>query len=81
MAEETYPYWLFMICIHSCCVYTNAGILCGVSLVVGLIFTTRAGEYYVKLFDSYAGSYGLLSVAFFEVIGVIYVYGCERYKH
>lgn len=48
--------------------------------MIGLVFVTNAGEYWVKLFDSYAGSYGLMGVAFFEVIGVIYVYGWRRYQ-
>lgn len=57
----------------------SAAILCGVSCLIGIIFVTRAGEYFVKLFDAFAGSYGLLSVAFFEVIGVTYVYGYKRF--
>jgi solute carrier family 6 amino acid/orphan transporter-like 15/16/17/18/20 len=54
-------------------------ILCGFSCLVGLIFVSRAGEFWVKLFDSYAGSYALMAVAFWEVIGVVYVYGWKRF--
>lgn len=54
------------------------GILCGGSCIIGLIFVTRAGEYWVKLFDTFSGSYALMAVAFFEVIGVIYVYGWRK---
>jgi len=56
------------------------GILCGVSCIIGLIFVTRAGEYWVKLFDTFSGSYALMAVAFFEVIGVVYVYGWRRFS-
>lgn len=33
----------------------------------------------MKLFDTFSGSYALMAVAFFEVIGVVYVYGWRRY--
>lgn len=55
------------------------GILCGFSCIVGLIFVTRAGEYWVTLFDAFAGSYALMAVAFWEVIAVVYIYGYRRF--
>ncbi|KIH51132.1 hypothetical protein ANCDUO_18785, partial [Ancylostoma duodenale] len=36
--------------------------------------------YWVALFDSFAGSYALMCVAFFEVIAVVYVYGYRRFS-
>ncbi|GMR60957.1 hypothetical protein PMAYCL1PPCAC_31152, partial [Pristionchus mayeri] len=54
-------------------------ILCGSACLIGLIFATNAGQYWVSLFDHFAGSYGLMCVAFMEVIAVIYVYGYERF--
>uniref|UniRef100_T1J4W5 Transporter n=1 Tax=Strigamia maritima TaxID=126957 RepID=T1J4W5_STRMM len=56
-----------------------SGIICIISFLIGLIFCTGAGEYWVTVFDNYAGSMGLLMIAFFEVIGVIYVYGCRKF--
>ncbi|PIO70401.1 sodium-dependent neutral amino acid transporter B(0) family protein [Teladorsagia circumcincta] len=41
-------------------------VLCASACLVGLLFSTRAGQYWVALFDSFAGSYALMCVAFFE---------------
>lgn len=46
---------------------------------MGLIFTTGAGEYWLKMFDSFAGTIGLVVVALMEMIAVIYIYGHEKY--
>lgn len=83
-----------------------AAILCTSACLIGLVFTTQAGQvsqldinahtfnhisnkniyivymffqYWVSLFDHFAGTYALLCVAFFEVIAVIYVYGCDNF--
>lgn len=47
--------------------------------LIGLLFTTGAGEYWLKMFDSFAGTIGLVVVALLEMIAVIYVYGHEKY--
>ena len=39
---------------------------------------TGAGEYWLKMFDSFAGTLGLVVVAFMEMIAVIYVYGHKK---
>jgi solute carrier family 6 amino acid/orphan transporter-like 15/16/17/18/20 len=44
-----------------------------------MIFTTGAGEYWLKMFDSFAATIGLVVVALMEMISVIYVYGHERF--
>ncbi|KAJ1357993.1 hypothetical protein KIN20_016289 [Parelaphostrongylus tenuis] len=54
--------------------------LCTSACLIGLLFSTRAGQYWVALFDSFAGSYALMCVAFFEVIAVVYVYGYRRFS-
>lgn len=46
---------------------------------IGLIFTTGAGEYWLKMFDSFAGTIGLVVVALMETIAVIYIYGHKKY--
>ncbi|KHJ79103.1 Sodium:neurotransmitter symporter family protein [Oesophagostomum dentatum] len=56
------------------------GVLCASACLIGLLFCTRAGQYWVALFDSFAGSYALMCVAFFEVIAVVYVYGYRRFS-
>lgn len=37
-----------------------------------------AGEYWLKMFDSFAGTLGLVVVAFMEMIAVVYVYGHKK---
>jgi len=54
-------------------------VLCGSACVIGLIFTFQSGQYWVSLFDHFAGSYALMCVAFFEIVAVIYVYGYRRF--
>uniref|UniRef100_A0A0N5A748 Transporter n=1 Tax=Parastrongyloides trichosuri TaxID=131310 RepID=A0A0N5A748_PARTI len=54
-------------------------VLCTIAGSVGLVFTTHAGQYWVSLFDHFAGSYALMGVAFFEIFAVIYVYGYRRF--
>ncbi|KAK9892312.1 hypothetical protein WA026_019116 [Henosepilachna vigintioctopunctata] len=53
--------------------------VCLICFVVGLIFTTGAGEYWLKMFDSFAGTIGLVVVALMEMIAVIYIYGHEKF--
>ena len=42
------------------------GIACIICFVVGLVFTTGSGEYWLTLFDRY-GAMGLTLIAFIEV--------------
>lgn len=55
------------------------GMVCTVCFFVGLIFCTGAGEYWLKMFDSFAGTIGLVMVALMEMISVIFVYGHEKF--
>jgi len=57
-----------------------SAILCGSASLIGLVFTTNAGQYWVSLFDHFAGGYALMCVAFFEVVAVIYIYGWRRFR-
>lgn len=56
----------------------SAAALCIFCFIVGLIFCTGAGEYWLKLFDSFAGTIGLVVIALLEMIAVIYIYGHEK---
>ena len=47
--------------------------------MIGLVFTTGAGEYWLTLFDSF-GATGLTFIAFTELVSVMYVYGHERFS-
>lgn len=55
------------------------GVVCLVCFFIGLTFTTGAGEYWLSMFDSFAGTIGLVVVAFLEMIAVIYVYGHAKF--
>ncbi|XP_071409658.1 sodium-dependent neutral amino acid transporter B(0)AT3-like isoform X2 [Pithys albifrons albifrons] len=57
-----------------------SGIICLISFCIALCFTLGSGSYWIDIFDRYAGSVPLLVVAFFEVIGVVYIYKIERFS-
>uniref|UniRef100_A0A8V0Y0H2 Solute carrier family 6 member 18 n=1 Tax=Gallus gallus TaxID=9031 RepID=A0A8V0Y0H2_CHICK len=57
-----------------------SGIICLASFLFALCFTLGSGSYWIDIFDSYAGSLPLLVIAFFEVIGVAYVYKIKRFS-
>uniref|UniRef100_A0A673GSD5 Transporter n=1 Tax=Sinocyclocheilus rhinocerous TaxID=307959 RepID=A0A673GSD5_9TELE len=57
-------------------VYT--GLVCFVSFGLAIIFAQGSGEYWLALFDSFAGSIPLLIIAFCEMMAVAYIYGIDR---
>ncbi|KAM6899808.1 sodium-dependent neutral amino acid transporter B(0)AT1-like [Xenentodon cancila] len=56
------------------------GLTCLVSLLLGLIFTLSSGNYWLALFDNFAGSIPLLVIGFCEMFIVVYVYGIDRFN-
>uniref|UniRef100_A0A8P4K302 Transporter n=1 Tax=Dicentrarchus labrax TaxID=13489 RepID=A0A8P4K302_DICLA len=56
------------------------GLTCLISLALGLIFTLRSGNYWLALFDNFAGSIPLLVIGFCEMFAVIYIYGIDRFN-
>ncbi|XP_071355541.1 inactive sodium-dependent neutral amino acid transporter B(0)AT3 [Trachinotus anak] len=56
------------------------GIICLIAFLTALIFTMGSGNYWVEVFNSYVGSVPLLIIAFFEIIGVIYVRGMKTFS-
>nr|KAF6356045.1 solute carrier family 6 member 18 [Myotis myotis] len=55
------------------------GTVCLLCFLVATCFTLQSGNYWLEIFDKYAASLNLIIFAFFEVIGVVYVYGMERF--
>ncbi|XP_044027255.1 inactive sodium-dependent neutral amino acid transporter B(0)AT3 isoform X1 [Siniperca chuatsi] len=55
-------------------------IICLIAFLTALIFTLGSGNYWVEVFNSYVGSVPLLIIAFFEITGVIYVYGMKNFS-
>ncbi|KAM9838293.1 sodium-dependent neutral amino acid transporter B(0)AT1-like [Aulostomus maculatus] len=56
------------------------GSICLISFALGLIFAMRAGNYWLALFDQFAGSIPLLVIGFCEMFSVIYIYGIDRFN-
>ena len=54
------------------------GVVAVTCFLIGLVFTTGAGEYWLTLFDSF-GATGLTFIAFTELVSVMYVYGHQRF--
>ncbi|XP_007949812.1 inactive sodium-dependent neutral amino acid transporter B(0)AT3 [Orycteropus afer afer] len=55
------------------------GVVCLVCFLSALCFTLQSGNYWLEIFDNYAASLNLIIFAFFEVIGVVYIYGMKRF--
>lgn len=55
-----------------------SGVTCAVAFVLSLLFAQHSGIYWVNLFDNFAGSVPLLTIGFFEMIAVVYIYGIDR---
>merc|ERR1712079_419789 len=56
------------------------GCICAVSYLIGLLFCQRSGEYWLQMFDTFSASLPLLLIALFEVLGVSFVYGTEKFE-
>ncbi|XP_077347947.1 sodium-dependent neutral amino acid transporter B(0)AT1 [Lithobates pipiens] len=56
------------------------GTICAVSFLIALIFVLNSGNYWLALFDGYAGSIPLLIIAFCEMVSVVYIYGIDRFN-
>ncbi|XP_012686873.1 sodium-dependent neutral amino acid transporter B(0)AT1-like [Clupea harengus] len=56
------------------------GVVCLVSFGIALIFAQGSGNYWLALFDGFAGSVPLLIIAFCEMMAISYVYGIDRFN-
>ncbi|XP_073534508.1 sodium-dependent neutral amino acid transporter B(0)AT1 isoform X1 [Phyllobates terribilis] len=56
------------------------GTICAVSFLIALIFVLQSGNYWLALFDGFAGSIPLLIIAFCEMFSVVYIYGVDRFN-
>ncbi|XP_062942128.1 inactive sodium-dependent neutral amino acid transporter B(0)AT3 [Cynocephalus volans] len=55
------------------------GLICLLCFLAAICFTLQSGNYWLEIFDSFVVSLNLMVLAFFEVVGVIYVYGMKRF--
>nr|XP_060630605.1 sodium-dependent neutral amino acid transporter B(0)AT1-like [Anolis sagrei ordinatus] len=56
------------------------GLICVVSFWIAIIFVLNSGNYWLALFDNFAGSIPLLIIAFCEMFSVVYIYGIDRFN-
>ncbi|XP_060916434.1 sodium-dependent neutral amino acid transporter B(0)AT1-like [Labrus mixtus] len=56
------------------------GVTCFIAFIISLLFAQHSGIYWVTLFDNFAGSVPLLTIGFFEMIAVVYIYGIDRFN-
>ncbi|CAI5780257.1 sodium-dependent neutral amino acid transporter B0AT3-like [Podarcis lilfordi] len=56
------------------------GLICLTAFLLGLLFALRSGNYWLEMFDAYAGTLPLLIITFFELIGVVFIYGIKRFS-
>ncbi|XP_053106943.1 sodium-dependent neutral amino acid transporter B(0)AT1-like [Hemicordylus capensis] len=57
------------------------GLICVGSYLIAIIFVLRSGNYWLALFDNFAGSIPLLIIAFCEMFSVVYIYGIDRFNN
>jgi NSS family neurotransmitter:Na+ symporter len=57
-----------------------AFVVCLVGFSAGTIFTTRAGMYFLDIFDHFAINYGLVIVGILECIAVGWILGAEKLR-
>ncbi|XP_058420384.1 inactive sodium-dependent neutral amino acid transporter B(0)AT3 [Diceros bicornis minor] len=55
------------------------GVVCLAFFLASICFTLQSGNYWLEIFDRYAASLNLIAFAFLEVVGIIYVYGMNRF--
>uniref|UniRef100_A0A8C3VF18 Transporter n=1 Tax=Catagonus wagneri TaxID=51154 RepID=A0A8C3VF18_9CETA len=55
------------------------GLVCLACFLLATGFMLQSGNYWLEIFDQYAASLNLIFCAFFEVVGVAYVYGMKRF--
>ena len=54
--------------------------VCFVSFVLGIIFTTGAGLYFLDLIDHFITNFGLVIVGIFEAIAIGWIFGAEKLR-
>ncbi|XP_004768445.1 inactive sodium-dependent neutral amino acid transporter B(0)AT3 [Mustela putorius furo] len=57
------------------------GLVCLLCFLSATCFALQSGSYWLQVFDSYAAPLNLIIFAFFEVVGVAYVYGMPRFSN
>uniref|UniRef100_A0A8C8SX35 Transporter n=1 Tax=Pelusios castaneus TaxID=367368 RepID=A0A8C8SX35_9SAUR len=54
-------------------------VCCIAFFIMGFPMITQGGLYMLQLVDTYAASYSLVIIAIFELVGISYIYGLQRF--
>ena len=54
--------------------------ICVITFLMGLILCTRAGTYWIEIFDNYSGNWAIFIIGIFECISVAWFYGFEKFR-
>ncbi|MCF7809805.1 sodium-dependent transporter [bacterium] len=54
--------------------------LCIIGAVMGIIYTTRGGLYWLDIVDKYASDYGLVTIALAECIVIGWIFGASKFR-
>ncbi|XP_068115984.1 sodium- and chloride-dependent glycine transporter 2 [Hyperolius riggenbachi] len=54
-------------------------VCCVAFFIAGFPMITQGGIYMLQLVDTYAASYSLVIIAIFELVGICYIYGLQRF--
>ncbi|XP_033754968.1 sodium-dependent neutral amino acid transporter B(0)AT3-like [Pecten maximus] len=57
------------------------GVVCLISFVIALCFSTSTGSYVFYLFDSFSANIPLLIIAFIECVAVSHIYGLDQMSY
>ncbi|CAF0707880.1 unnamed protein product [Brachionus calyciflorus] len=60
--------------------YLTITAICVIFFLIGILFTTKSGTYWVELFDSYPGGWAVFIVGALEAISVSWFYGFNNMK-
>lgn len=56
------------------------GVISVACFLIGLLFCTGSGEYWVQMFDNFAGTIGLVFIAFMELVVIGFVYDSNKFS-
>jgi NSS family neurotransmitter:Na+ symporter len=54
--------------------------LCIIGLVLGIVYVTRGGLYWLDIVDKYTSDYGLVTIALAECIAVGWIFGASKFR-
>lgn len=54
--------------------------VCFAAFILGILFTTNAGLYFLDVIDHFVSNFGLILVGIFECVAIGWIYGAERMR-